>query len=264
MNRAAMPAADCTTYGTLDETYNHNLPSITAGAITGAVTITRRVTNVGASAATYSSSVSVPGFTAVVNPTSLSLNPGETKSFTLTLTDAGAATNVWNYGALTWTDGTHVVRSPVSARRRGLNGADPGQRQYRVRPAPDHSANRLHGPLTVNKGGLKDVTLGPVTALAEGFIGTAQAIANACIAGGSASVAAYSIVVPAGTIVARVALRNEDMGVATDDNDLVLLRPDNSIAAYSGTPRQRKHPGSRARRSTWACVHAYAGLFHRR
>ena len=94
VNRAAVPAADCTTYGTLDETYNHNLPSITAGAITGAVTITRRVTNVGASAATYSSSVSVPGFTAVVNPTSLSLNPGETKSFTLTWARSSSTSSV--------------------------------------------------------------------------------------------------------------------------------------------------------------------------
>jgi hypothetical protein len=262
VNRAAVPAADCTTYGTLDETYNHNLPSITAGAITGAVTITRRVTNVGASAATYSSSVSVPGFTAVVNPASLSLDPGETKSFTLTLTDAGAATNVWNYGALTWTDGTHVVRSPVTARAgvaitalSQVNGNTvSGSRLITVRTA-------FTGRMTANKGGLKDVTLGPVTALAEGFIGTAQAIANACINGGSASVAAYPIVVPAGTIVVRVALRNEDMGVATDDNDLVLLRPDNSIVAYSGNVASSEsiQLSSPAPGTYKACVHAYAG-----
>ncbi|MDP0983900.1 hypothetical protein, partial [Klebsiella variicola] len=53
VNRAAVtPASDCTTIGTLDETYNLNLPSITAGAVLVSTTVTRRVTNVGATAAT--------------------------------------------------------------------------------------------------------------------------------------------------------------------------------------------------------------------
>ncbi|MFX5705559.1 hypothetical protein ABTE52_21470, partial [Acinetobacter baumannii] len=79
--------------------------------------MTRRVTNVGATAATYNATASVPNFTTVVTPSSLTLGPGETKSFTVKLTPTGSAvTNVWNFGSLTWTDGSHIVRSPVQAR----------------------------------------------------------------------------------------------------------------------------------------------------
>ena len=71
VNRTAVSASDCATYGTLDETYNLNLPSITAGTVVGNVTVTRNVTNVGGSSATYTASASVSGFSTVVTPASL-------------------------------------------------------------------------------------------------------------------------------------------------------------------------------------------------
>ena len=45
VNRSAVTTTDCNTYGTLDETYNLNLPSITAGSIySNGTTITRTAT----------------------------------------------------------------------------------------------------------------------------------------------------------------------------------------------------------------------------
>ncbi|MEG2902769.1 MAG: S8 family serine peptidase, partial [Massilia sp.] len=80
--------------------YNLNVPSITIGNVLGTQTVTRRVTNVGSSSATYTASASISGYSVVVAPSSLVLAPGETKSFTVTLTRTTAPDNAWQYGAL--------------------------------------------------------------------------------------------------------------------------------------------------------------------
>ncbi|MFL6020780.1 MAG: hypothetical protein ACJ74A_06525, partial [Gaiellaceae bacterium] len=48
-----------------------------------------------------------------VTPSSLTLNPGETKSYTVTFRRTSAALNAYTGGQLTWTDGIHNVRSPL-------------------------------------------------------------------------------------------------------------------------------------------------------
>lgn len=95
-----------------------NYPSIGVGALAGAQTVRRSVTNVGGSAATYASSVTAPsGITVAVSPASLFLQPGETKAYTVTFASTPTAGfNTYAIGALTWTDGTHNVRSPIAVR----------------------------------------------------------------------------------------------------------------------------------------------------
>jgi subtilisin family serine protease len=94
-----------------------NVPSIAIGDLAGVQTVTRRVTNVGSAAATYTASVSgLSGLTTVVTPSSLTLNPGETKSFTVAFTRTTATLNAYAGGQLTWTDGKHNVRIPVVVR----------------------------------------------------------------------------------------------------------------------------------------------------
>ena len=56
------------------------------------------------------------GISAVVSPSSLSLDPGETGTFTVAFTRGAAALNAYVGGQLTWTDGTHNVRSPIVVR----------------------------------------------------------------------------------------------------------------------------------------------------
>lgn len=236
-NRAAVvPASDCTTVGTLDETYNHNLASITVGAVQGTVLVRRTVTNVGSSPATYNASATVPGFTTVVTPSTLTLAPGQSGSFTLRLTTAGAADGVWQYGSLTWTDGTHVVRSPVTARTgrtiiapTALTGTTAsGTRLITV-------TTGFAGRMTANKGGLKAVTMGPTNSL-TGTPMSSTTLRAICNAGADTpSVKVYPVDVPAGAIVARFELRNADVGGgAADDNDLIIVAPGNTSAVYSG------------------------------
>ena len=66
------------------------------------------------------------------------------------------------------------------------------------------------------------------------FRSSAQ-LKTACQAGvDTASVKVYNFTVPANAIVARFALRQADTGNVTDDNDLMVLYPDNNTTVYSG------------------------------
>ncbi len=230
---AVIPASDCVTFGTLDETYNLNLPSITLGAIPGVTTVTRKVMNVGAASATYNSTATVPGFNAVVTPASLTLAPGASQTFTLQLTPTTAVAGAWNYGSLTWTDGVHVVKSPVTART-GATVVAPA-----LLSGTTTSGSKLitittgvSGRLTADKGGLKPVTLGPVTSLVGAATDQAQLKAICTTGVDTAAVKVYNFTFPAGTIVGRFALRNVDV-TSGSDHDLLLLSPA-GVDTYSG------------------------------
>ena len=259
---AVIPASDCTLYGTLDETYNFNLPSITVGSVVGPATVIRKVTNVGAASATYNASFVTPtGFSIVVNPTTLTLAPGAVGAFTVKLTNAGAVTNVWGYGSMTWSDGVHQVKIPVTARAgkpievtAQINGnTNSGTRLITVKTG-------FAGRMTANKGGLKDVTMGPTVALVGAALSQA-ALKAVCTAGvDTVSTKVYSVTIPAGTIVARFALRDADVGAAGDDNDMMLLAPDGSTV-YSGNDGSNEavQVSSPAAGTYKVCVTAYAG-----
>ncbi|CAN7680415.1 S8 family serine peptidase [Pseudoduganella sp. LjRoot289] len=262
VNRAAVvPASDCTTVGTLDETYNLNLPSITVGNALGTTTVTRRVTNVGATAATYESSIAVPGATALVTPSSLTLDPGETKAFTVKLTNDRNPINQWAFGSLSWTDHTHVVNIPVSLRA-GKSIVAPemltgdttsGTRLITVRTG-------FSGRMTANKGGLKDVTLLPQASLVPGQLDE-DGLKEACIAGADLpNVKVHSVTIPAGTVAARFALRQQDVSAAGDDNDLLLLAPDGShVYSGNGGSVEAAQLASPAAGDYRVCVVAYGG-----
>jgi hypothetical protein len=94
-----------------------NTPSIAIGALSGAQTVTRRVTNVGWRTATYTASFTgMAGADVTISPASLTVHPGRTKTFTVTITRTSAALNAYIGGQLTWSDGSHDVRIPMVAR----------------------------------------------------------------------------------------------------------------------------------------------------
>jgi hypothetical protein len=218
-------------------TYNLNMPSISVGNVLGSVVVTRSVTNVGATAATYNGTISVPGFTATISPTSLALNPGQTKSFNVTLTRAAAADNVWQFGTMSWTDGTHVVRSPVTARSGRPLIAPTLIKSDRV------SATRLlsvatgfTGKMNTIFGGLKEVTKTAynVVQAPTGSVDTNAQIQAACRAGG-AGVRVVPVTFPAGTVLAQFELFNADTssGNGADDLDMALLNSAGNLVATS-------------------------------
>ena len=234
---AVVPASDCTTIGTLSETSDLNLPSLTAATVIGSVTFPRNVTNVGATSATYTAAASVPGFTTVVTPSSLTLAPGASASFTVKLTATTAAEGVWNYGQLVWSDGAggHSVRAPIQAKvgkpistLTDVTGTTvSGTRLMTAKTG-------FSGRMGLKQGGMKQVTMGSMATLAPQATGSA-ALKAICQAGvDTANVKVYSFSVPAGAMVARFGLRDADVGSAGDDNDMLLLYPNGTTSVYSG------------------------------
>ncbi len=93
-----------------------NLPSIAHGNLVFEDSLTRRVYNSGPSG-TYTLSVDPPpGIDVTVAPTSLTLNSGAVGEFEVTLTSPVQQPDTWRFGALTWSDGAHDVRSPLAVR----------------------------------------------------------------------------------------------------------------------------------------------------
>ncbi|XP_038979859.1 subtilisin-like protease SBT3.9 [Phoenix dactylifera] len=96
-----------------------NLPSIVIPNLKGTATISRTMTNVGPANSVYEALVHPPrGIKMQVMPLILEFN-STTTSISFTVTFASPSRKVhsdYRFGSLTWTDGVHVVRSPVAVR----------------------------------------------------------------------------------------------------------------------------------------------------
>ena len=96
---------------------NLNVPSIAIGDMAGVQTVTRRVTNVGSSTATYTPSrTGLPGFDVSFNPPTLTVAPGETKPFSVTFTRTSSTLNAYEGGQLRLVAGQTTVRVPMVVR----------------------------------------------------------------------------------------------------------------------------------------------------
>ena len=216
----AVNPASCTALAGLGFSFDpsdYNGASIAIGDLAGTQTITRKVTNVGSAAATYTASVTgMAGVTTVVTPTSLTLNPGQTKSYTVTFTRGTAALNAYVGGQLTWTDGTHNVRSPLV-----------------VKPVALAAPAEISGDGSDLSYNVKFGYAGPFTATARGLIPAATE--NATVADdptdnfdtahptANQGIHTHDVVVPAGTTYARFSLFDAFTG-GGDDLDLYVYR----------------------------------------
>jgi hypothetical protein len=202
-----------------------NYPSIAIGALLGTQTVTRTVKNVGGASATYTATVVAPaGITVTVSPSSFTIAPGATQAYTVTFTRTTAPANVFAVGSLTWSDGTHSVRSP-----------------FAVRPLV------LAAPTEVSSNG------SPINyAVGFGYTGTFGALARGLIPAttapgnvvddpgdsfggqGAPGTTSSPYVVPTGTTLFRVALFDAETDGAPDDLDLYVLQGSNIIGASAG------------------------------
>ena len=216
--------------------YNLNLPSITVNNALGTVEVTRTVTNVGASAATYTGSVNLPGFNAVVAPTTLTLAPNASASYTVKLSRDTAPFNEWRYGDVTWTDGDHVVRVPLTARTgRAISSPALAASTRAASTVLLAVVSGFDGRMGAAVGGFKEVSRGAtqtVPAILEP-LDTAAEVAAACLAN-TVGVRSIPVAIPANTVAAAFELFDRDTSSnGGDDLDLVVLNPDGSIAGSS-------------------------------
>ncbi|KAL2543952.1 subtilase family protein [Forsythia ovata] len=96
-----------------------NYPSFSLYVLDGqkiSATFTRTVTNVGAANSTYTASVFMPTTISVtVAPSVLTFSSvGQTISFTVSVDGPSISQQPITSGAITWTDGNHVVRTPLA------------------------------------------------------------------------------------------------------------------------------------------------------
>jgi subtilisin family serine protease len=193
-----------------------NEASLAIGDLAGTETLTRKVTNVGSSTATYTPSVTgMSGVTTLVTPSSLTLSPGATGSYTVKFTRTTAALNAYSTassGQLTWTDGTHVVRSPIVTRPVALGA--PAQ--------VDGTGGNIN--YTVKFG-----YDGPFSATGRGLVPATTAAGNVAddpgdsFSPGGPGTTSFDYVVPAGTTYARFSTFNAFTDGA-DDLDLYVYR----------------------------------------
>jgi len=94
-----------------------NQPSIAISHLSGQQTVSRRVTNVGEAAETYTAEIVAPsGITVSVMPASITAAPGESVSFDVTFSHESGPLDLWRFGSLTWTSNDHSVFSTLAIR----------------------------------------------------------------------------------------------------------------------------------------------------
>ncbi|HNP36179.1 MAG TPA: S8 family serine peptidase [Woeseiaceae bacterium] len=92
-----------------------NQPAISISRLMNEATVTRRVSNVSDESATYTATIEpIPGMQVAVDPPGLSLAPGQSASFDVTIRYESGPLDLWRFGALTWTSDEHSVRSPIA------------------------------------------------------------------------------------------------------------------------------------------------------
>jgi len=95
-----------------------NQPAISVSDLINTRTVQRRVTNVSENAGVYVANIVAPqniNVTAV--PSSLSLGPGESATFDVSMTFLGGGPlDLWRFGSLTWSGEDHDVYSPIAVK----------------------------------------------------------------------------------------------------------------------------------------------------
>ncbi|MEV4414677.1 S8 family serine peptidase [Catellatospora sp. NPDC049609] len=200
--------AFCDSVGSIDPS-DLNYPSIAVGDLAGSQTVTRRVTNISKNSSVYAAQVTAPaGFNVTVSPKTLTVPPGATKSFKVTITRTSATAGTWAFGSLSWSDlRGHKVTSPIAVRFSAL--AAPVEATGTGTSGSTALALRTGyaGTLTTSVGGL---TAADVSSLA--FDGPSATFTPVV----SGSTKKVTVTVPAGTATARFSTFDADVPAGTD------------------------------------------------
>jgi subtilisin family serine protease len=219
----------CGIVGTI-QPYNLNLASLTAASVLGIQTLTRTVTNVGGAAATYTANATLPGYTVAVQPSTLTLAPGAKGTFAVKLTRITAPLNTWVYGKLTWTDGTHVVKSPLTARAATLAAPTTVASEATSGTKVITVGTGFGGAMAIAKSGLI-----PATQFDSTVVTAPNPSSSVCTGGGGTGVNVHTVTIPAGTAAARFALYDSDTsGDGKSDLDLVVARGTTVVGSSGG------------------------------
>ena len=106
---------------------NLNYPSIGIQAVAGSETVTRTVTRVAKPGSSSTRAVlftaqvkAPPGFAVKVTPSRIRLAPGQSATFSVTVTNRTAPLGTWKFGSLTWQGQDYDVYSPIAVKGTAL------------------------------------------------------------------------------------------------------------------------------------------------
>jgi hypothetical protein len=219
-----------------------NLASLTRSSIVGVGQVTRKVTNLGPTAATYTASASLPGFKVEVTPSSLTIAAGDSASYTATITRTTAPIGAYSFGSLTWSDGVSTVRSPLTVKAESLVALATVSDSRNVGTKVFTIATGYDGALSTIATGLVPATRNP---------GTVALNAETC----------FPFAVPAGAKMLRVQLFNsETEGGSASDLDLSVYRGATVVGTSGGGTSDELVSLSNPTAATnyEACVEGYA------
>jgi subtilisin family serine protease len=218
--------ATCNTLQSLGYSFDRsdmNLASIAIGDLAGTQTVTRRVTNVDSKAATYRAEVSLSGISATVTPSTLTIAPGETKSFTIAFARTTAPLNAYTAGWLTWHDkGDHTVRSPIVIKPVPM--AAPTEVSSNGSPVSWQVKTGYAGTLNASVGGLV-----PATTTAWTVAQDPDQTFNPADATGTFK---FDVSVPAGSVF-RAGIYEDAIAPTGTDLDLYIYRGATLVGASS-------------------------------
>ncbi|MFG1920319.1 S8 family serine peptidase [Cryptosporangium sp. NPDC048952] len=203
-----------------------NTPSIVLGSLAGVRAVRRTVTNVGTTTARYTARVDEPpGVDVAVSPTELTLDPGETASFTVTVHRVSAPYDQLAAGSITWSDGTHTVRVPVAVTPVVVAAPQAVELGSSLTVVPGFTGRlsaRIAGPVPA----IGHTTRLRVTGKRTRFTSAAPKASD--------RVARFTVTVPRDTTLARFATDALDYPVGTDVD--VFVYRDGKRVGRSGGP----------------------------
>jgi len=221
-----------------------NTASLTHANVVGIGSLTRTLTNKGASPVTLTASAALPGFTVAVSPSSLTIPAGGSASYTATVTRAGAPIEAWQFGNVTWSGSGQNLRSPLSAKAQLITVLS-SVTDTRAAATKIYTAGfGYNGNLFTTGVGLVPATV------ADGAVAINQ---RQCFAIGN---------LPAGVKLLRASLFNTDTaGGAATDLDLVVQRNGANVGTSgNGDSNETVILSNPAAGTYQACVDGFATL----
>lgn len=214
-----------------DNGYSHdaaqlNLASIGDASVVGTSEITRSLTNVTGSALAVRPRLEAPeGFALSVTPDRLVIPPGQSRSFTLTVTNENSPVGRWAFGSITWTGDGHAARSPIAVRGEAIGVPD----------QVDVTGTSGTGEVEVSFGYTGDYSVEPFGLAAEELTqGTVAQDPDQTFQPGDVGNGAVMYPLDlAGVKLYRFEMEQSDVAGDGTDLDIFVLDPDGNLVAAS-------------------------------
>jgi hypothetical protein len=226
-----LTCADLAAAGFSNDASQLNLPSIAVAELLAAETVSRTVTNATSIASSYTATIEAPiGFDVTLQTfdaagietesSALDIDADGIASFSLTFTKNDAAENqVWQFGSITWTDGSgHVVRLPLA-----VKAVPAVQIDVPELISGDLNRGRFRYPVQMLYSGQTSIDFAGLVA-PFGAAGTVEADPSQSFEFLGTGTNYHLFEVPAGTQVARFSLADALINVEGSDLDLYLYR----------------------------------------